>query len=113
MSRAASELGHTDDAALLLNRSKSWRSLFDPSFKGGFMRPKYENGSWLSPFDEFAWEGSSGEYTEAAAWQYRFYVPHEPRALAHITYLDERNDGKSERHAAHKRQYNGPPEGKG
>ena len=55
MSLAAAELGHTDDAALLLKRSKSWRSLFDRSFKGGFMRPKYENGSWLSPFDEFAW----------------------------------------------------------
>ena len=24
----------------------------------------------------------TGPYTEAAAWQYRFYVPHEPRALA-------------------------------
>ena len=84
MSLAAAALGHTENAKLLLNRSKSWRSLFDPSFKGGFMRPKYANGSWLTPFDEFAWEGNSGEFTEAAAWQYRFYVPHEPQALAQL-----------------------------
>ena len=48
-------------------------------------------------------EGNSGEYTEAAAWQYRFYVPHEPRALAQLygddgemcAYLTETMTGKS------------------
>ena len=99
-----------------------FRKLFDPSFKGGFMRPKYDNGTWLTPFDEFGWEGAlrpvvflvetfrsafyswsfyalfalhlirgaccyagdNGEFTEAAPWQYRFYVPHEPKALAEL-----------------------------
>jgi len=84
MSLAAADLGLTEDAARLLNRSRSWRKIFDPSFKGGFMRPKSENGTWLTPFDEFAWEGNDGEFTEAAPWQYRFYVPHEPKALAEL-----------------------------
>ena len=35
----------------------------------------------MASFDEFAWEGAGGEYTEAAAWQYRFYVPHDPSSL--------------------------------
>ena len=43
--------------------------------------PKLANGSWADPFDPFAWGGAAGEYTEASAWQYRLYVPHEPRAL--------------------------------
>ena len=84
MSLAASELGLTEEAAKLRNRSTTWRMLFDDSFKGGMMRPRYANGSWLEPFDEFAWEGNSGEFTEAAPWQYRFYVPHEPKALAQM-----------------------------
>ena len=102
MSLAAAELGLESEAATLLNRSRGWRHLFDRTFKGGFMRPRHGNGSWFAPFDEFAWEGNAGEFTEAAAWQYRFYVPHEPKALAELyggdgqlcDYLTETMTGK-------------------
>mmetsp|Transcript_23407 Transcript_23407/g.62541 ORF Transcript_23407/g.62541 Transcript_23407/m.62541 type:complete len:662 (+) Transcript_23407:3-1988(+) len=81
MSLAAEKLGKAADAAKLKNRSRTWRSLFDPSFKGGFFRPRLSSGAWLDPFDELAW---GGPYTEASAWQYRFYAPHEPEALAEL-----------------------------
>jgi putative alpha-1,2-mannosidase len=73
-------VGDTATAAALRNRSdRAWRSLWDPAFKGGFLRAKDEHGGWESPFDEFAWDGP---YTEGSAWQYRFYVPHDPEGLA-------------------------------
>lgn len=83
MSLAAKKVGDTKSATELKVRSQNaWRMLWDGEYKGGFFRPKNADGKWISNFDEFAWEGDSGEYTEASAWQYRFYVPHEPGALA-------------------------------
>ena len=76
-------MGDTSNHTILLARSeRAWRSLFDGDFKGGFFRPKDAEGRWEEAFDEFAWEGSTGQFTEASAWQYRFYVPHQPEALA-------------------------------
>jgi len=85
MSLAAKKRGDAAAAETLRKRSsEAWRALFDAEFKGGFMRPKFANGSFVAAatFDEFAWEGASGEYTEASAWQYRFYAPHAAGELA-------------------------------
>ena len=67
----AGSLGKTDDYRFFLNRSLSYRRLFDPST--GFFRGRNADGSWKTPFNPYAIDWSS--YTEATAWQYTWYVP--------------------------------------
>lgn len=43
----------------------------EPSFFRG-------NGTWLEPFDEFAWGGA---YIEGGVWQYNWAVQHDPAGL--------------------------------
>ena len=78
LANAAELLDQAEDAALLRQRSRQWTSLFDE--KTGHFRPKFANGTFQEPFDEFAWGPSRG-YTEAGPWQYRFEVPYDPAAL--------------------------------
>ena len=52
-------------------RAQNYRNLFDPST--GFMRPK-RNGGWAEPFRPLA---VTVDYTEANAWQYLFFAPHD------------------------------------
>jgi predicted alpha-1,2-mannosidase len=52
-------------------RSERWKNLYDE--KTGFMRPRV-NGGWLSPFDP---KEVNNHFTEANAWQYSMYVPHD------------------------------------
>jgi len=80
VSLAAEHRGDQKHAKHLRERSdRAWRSVWRADFKGGFFAPKLANGAWQEPFDEFAWGGA---YTEASAWQYRFYLPHDPVGLA-------------------------------
>uniref|UniRef100_A0A7S3YSB0 Alpha-1,2-mannosidase n=1 Tax=Lotharella globosa TaxID=91324 RepID=A0A7S3YSB0_9EUKA len=88
ISLAAAKLGRDDDAKALAQRAANWRKLFDRTATGGshgvpgFFRPKLMNGTFESSFDVYAWGGLNHEYTEAAPYQYRFYVPHDPEGLA-------------------------------
>jgi predicted alpha-1,2-mannosidase len=75
IAQVARRLGRQDDYQRFLRRSKSWKHLLDPAT--GFMRARVE-GFWASPFD--AAEVNS-HYTEANAWQYSFFVPHDLAAL--------------------------------
>ncbi len=52
-------------------RSQFYKNLFDQQTK--FMRPK-QNGNWISPFKP---NDVTFHYTEANAWQYTFFVPHD------------------------------------
>lgn len=72
IAQVAKALGHADDAALFLERSRNWRKLFDPAT--GFLRGKLESGAWLEPFDEFQW---GSPYVEGSAWQHRWDVQHD------------------------------------
>jgi predicted alpha-1,2-mannosidase len=67
--------------------SKKWMHLFD----GEFIRPRF-NGGWYEPFDPAE---VNFNYTEANAWQYTFYAPHDLGSLfppeagkANVTRLD-------------------------
>ena len=66
-------LNHPDDAKTLMARSQNFRKLWDPSV--GFMRGKNADGTWVEPFDEFAW---GGPYVESGPWQASWFVPHDP-----------------------------------
>ncbi|GAB4293501.1 MAG: hypothetical protein Kow0098_14420 [Ignavibacteriaceae bacterium] len=56
-------------------RARYYKNLFDT--QTGFMRPK-RNAKWDENFDPFY---VSGDYTEANAWQYTFFVPHAVKDL--------------------------------
>jgi len=71
ISNLAFQMGKEDDQKEYLLRSQNYRNLFDP--ETGFMRPR-KNGCWLEEFDP---KEVSNNYTEANAWQYTFFVPHD------------------------------------
>ncbi|MBS1943802.1 MAG: GH92 family glycosyl hydrolase, partial [Bacteroidetes bacterium] len=52
-------------------RSTNWRNVFDP--ETGFFRARY-NGGFQTPFDPYE---VNVNYTEANAWQYSTFVPHD------------------------------------
>ncbi len=73
-------LGKTDDYNLFLNRAKNYLNVMDPST--GLARPKDSKGKWLSPFNAtFVGHGDQRHYTEANAWQYTWFVPHDIQGL--------------------------------
>jgi predicted alpha-1,2-mannosidase len=69
IAQMAKQLGRTEEYDRYMERSQSWKNLFDPVT--GFIRPR-SNGGWLKPFDPFE---VNNNYTEANAWQYNFFVP--------------------------------------
>jgi predicted alpha-1,2-mannosidase len=71
IAQVAQLVGDENAATTFLNRSLSYRNLFDPS--NGFMRPK-KNAGWLTPFEP---REVNNHFTEANAWQYSFFVPHD------------------------------------
>ena len=54
---------------------ENWINLYNP--KNGFMQPRY-NGGWYKPFNPFE---VNNNYTEANAWQYSMFVPHDIKGL--------------------------------
>jgi predicted alpha-1,2-mannosidase len=98
IARLARALGKNDLADKYAKRSQNWQNVFDTST--GFMRGKNADGSWVTPFDP---NGINfNEYTEANAWQYSYFVPHNlPGLIAShggdekfVTQLDELFDTK-------------------
>lgn len=77
IARMAESLGHADIAAEYDLRASRWRDVFDPST--GFMRGRDSEGNWAFPFDP---TGSSRDYTEAIAWQYRHFIAHDIAGFA-------------------------------
>ncbi|MBR1926765.1 MAG: GH92 family glycosyl hydrolase [Bacteroidales bacterium] len=77
IARMAESLGHKDIAAEYDQRALRYRALFDPST--GFFRGKDSEENWRTPFDP---SGNSRDYTEATAWQYRHFVPHDMAGFA-------------------------------
>jgi predicted alpha-1,2-mannosidase len=72
IARLARALGKTEIADKYEKRAQNWQNVFDP--ETGFMRSRNEKGEWVLPFDPKAIDMNS--YTEANAWQYLFFVPH-------------------------------------
>ncbi len=77
IARFAKALGKPDVAAVYEKRSGNWLNVFDPAT--GFMRGKLKNGQWVMPFDPKRIEFEA--FTEANAWQYTFFVPHDVPGL--------------------------------
>jgi predicted alpha-1,2-mannosidase len=82
IAQVAKKLGKEDDYKTFMQRSQSWKKLFDPA--SGFIRAKNSDGNWVVPFDPYLSEHDDKKamYTEGNAWQHSFFVPHDVKGLA-------------------------------
>ncbi|MDZ7871654.1 MAG: GH92 family glycosyl hydrolase [Rheinheimera sp.] len=79
IARLATAAGDTKTAAEFNQRAAAWQQLFDKST--GFMRGKTAQGALVSPFNPIYVAHRTTDYTEANAWQYSFFVPHQVDAM--------------------------------
>jgi predicted alpha-1,2-mannosidase len=68
--------GRPADAAEFAGRAQSYLNVWDPETR--FFRARHRDGSFKAPFDPNGWDM---DYTESTAWQYLWYVPHDPQGL--------------------------------
>lgn len=69
-------LGKTNEFSTMMRYSRGWENLYDR--ETGFIRPKDQEGKFISDFDSRKpWVG----FQEGNAWQYTFYVPQDPEGL--------------------------------
>jgi predicted alpha-1,2-mannosidase len=83
MAQFAQKQGNKRDAEEYKKRAGYWKNLFDTAT--GFVRGKMSpqaGGGWKVPFDAlYAQHGFTAEYIEGNAWQYSWFVPHDPQGL--------------------------------
>jgi len=84
IAQMAKSLGKQEDYKLFSERALNFVNMFDSST--GFMRAKYSNGEWKTPFDPkySSHDFSVAEYTEGNAWQHSWFVPHNPKKLIEL-----------------------------
>lgn len=78
IAQLALKLGREDVYQTFIKRSANWQNNFDAST--GFMRPKMADGSFKKQFDVLSTHGQG--FIEGNSWNYSFFVPHNPSALA-------------------------------
>ncbi len=76
IAQMAKAMGKQEVYDTYIARARNYINVFDGATK--FFRPKCLDGNWESPFDT---ETAGKAYTEATAWQYRFFVPHDVNGL--------------------------------
>ncbi len=79
IAQVAKELGKEDDYKQYTERALSYINVFDGNTK--FFRGKRMDGNWDGQFNPFE---PGRAYTEATAWQYRFFVPHDVNGLIQL-----------------------------
>ena len=82
LSQFARALGHKAEADKFAERAGFFKNVMDK--QSGFVRGKLGDGTWRTPFDptEVLNGGKpNGDFTEANAWQYTFFVPHDVPAM--------------------------------
>ncbi|RUA09577.1 MAG: glycoside hydrolase family 92 protein, partial [Flavobacteriia bacterium] len=76
VAQMARSLGKKADYKKLIQQAGYYKNIFDPETK--YIRPKTEDGKFIKDFDPMkAWDG----FQEGNAFQYTWYVPHDPIAL--------------------------------
>ncbi len=83
MAKGMKQSGHYET---YLERSKGFERIFDD--ESGFMRARNSDGSFREPFDPL-YAQYGGDYTEGNAWQYSWYVPHDPARMIELLGGDE------------------------
>ncbi|PWG82199.1 GH92 family glycosyl hydrolase [Pararcticibacter amylolyticus] len=78
LAQLAKRLGDTANYRILMERSKNYKNVFDPSTR--FMRGKLANGEWVKNFNP-QYPYYEYMYREANAWQVSFFAPHDMDGL--------------------------------
>ena len=71
LAQMANELGISEVYKTYIQRAQNYKNVFDPHTQ--FMRGRFKN-TWFKPFNPYE---VNFNYTEANAWQYSNYVPHD------------------------------------
>jgi predicted alpha-1,2-mannosidase len=77
LARFAAAIGKPEAGEASRKRASNWRNVYDPVT--GFMRGKLYSGKWAEPFEPLKVEFA--DFTEANAWHYLFFVPHDMPGL--------------------------------
>jgi len=86
VAQMAKGMGKIDDFKKLMKLSNNWKGFYDK--KTRLFRPRIEGGQFVSNFHPLkSWEG----FQEGNAWQYTFYVPHQPKELIKLIGIKEFN----------------------
>ncbi len=76
VAQMAKKLGTDEEYKKLSQQATYWSNLFDTETR--FIRPKLPNGEFIKNFDPMkGWDG----FQEGNAYQYTWYVPHDPAGL--------------------------------
>jgi predicted alpha-1,2-mannosidase len=76
VAQMAKGLGTEEEYQKLMQQASFWENIFDTETK--FIRPKLPNGEFIPDFDPMkGWDG----FQEGNAYQYSWYVPHNPAGL--------------------------------
>ena len=82
VAQVAKKLGKTEDYEYFLKRSHSYRNYFDK--ETGFVRGKFLNGKFRSPFNPFNASHRDNDYCEGNAWQYTWLAPHDVEGMIEL-----------------------------
>jgi predicted alpha-1,2-mannosidase len=75
IAQVANELGKEEDYRYFMNRSQSYKNLFDPQYS--LMNGKSSEGKPRRPFDPAFSSYAPSDFIEGNSWQYSFFVPHD------------------------------------
>ena len=79
IAQQAQALGKQEIYDTYIRRSQQYLNVFDGATR--FFRPKRMDGNWETPFNP---NEVGRAYTEATAWQYRFFVPHDVNGMVQL-----------------------------
>ncbi len=80
LSQVAKKTNHQEDYQALRTRAKNYQHVFNTTV--GYVRGRYANGDWITPFDPHATRASF--ITEGSPAQYTWYVPHDVAGLMQL-----------------------------
>eukprot|EP00756_Hemistasia_phaeocysticola_P042549 Hpha_TRINITY_DN16975_c2_g8::TRINITY_DN16975_c2_g8_i1::g.54453::m.54453 len=79
IAQAARLMKRSGDVSRFSERALHYRNMFDHHTK--FNRERWANGSFVEPFDQYAW---SGGYTEGGPWTFRFEAVWDMEGMAKL-----------------------------
>lgn len=94
IAKMAQKLGKTADYKRFLDRSLSYKKLYNK--KSGFIQPKHADGNWYAPFDPLAGANFTENpgFIEGNAWQYLFMKPHDIKGMIQLMGGNDRFERK-------------------
>ena len=89
VAQLAKALGKKEEYNIFMKRAHNYGNMFDPETK--FMRPRYQDGSWLEDFDPLNTPYRPLYFSEGNAWKFTFFVPHDVKGLISLIGKEEFN----------------------